>query len=297
MPTHEVGKTRFQLLSSHLRPGGNLLWNLLAAVGAYTVLICWIDRHEFPAANIIQTNAAISMSAVLGLLLIFRTNSAYDRWWEGRKLWGQLVNDSRNLAIKTRGYADELPQEERAEFSHLIASFAVALKDHLRGTCELSVEATDHCPSAIALQIYKRVKKWRKEKIIDEWEMLQLDPHARSLMDICGGTERIAKSPIAGSYKTLLWLGLSLNALILPWIIVPLFHWWSLPIILVSSYFVFGLELLAEEVERPFDNTVNDLPLDAICKTIADSVQQSLELECETDANPSAQLSVVKLLR
>ncbi|MBX9877251.1 MAG: hypothetical protein K2Y22_02225 [Candidatus Obscuribacterales bacterium] len=277
--------TRSRQFFDHCHPGRFLLWKLLFAVGVYTTIICWIDLHGFPASKIMEANAAISISAVIGLLLIFRNNSAYERWWEARKLWGQLVNESRNLAIKTRSYADELSDAERTEVAQLIAGFAVALKDLLREKrdkeilSKLSIpESSNHPPSAIALHIYKKLKRWRSTGIVDQWEQLQLDQHAKVLMDICGGTERILKSPIAGSYKLLLWSGLLLNAVCVPWFIVPSFHWWSVVIMLVTSYFVFGLELLAEEVERPFDDLPNDLPLDSICETIRISAEESLEV-------------------
>lgn len=270
----------------HFDPGRYLLWKILVGTTVYTAFICWIDVHGFPAKKTIEANAALSISAVLGLLLIFRNNSAYERWWEGGKLWGQLVNESRNLALKTRSYAQDLSPSERAEFATLNAGFAVSLKDQLRGLRDPELLAAmgipidiEHPPSAIALEVYKRLRRWRKDGIIDQWEQLQLDEHAKTLMDICGGAERILKSPIAGSYKVLLWLGLILNSLCLPWFLVPLFHWWSIAIMVVSSYFVFALELLAEEVERPFDDLPNDLPLDSICDTIRSSAKQSLEVE------------------
>ena len=281
-PDHLNRVTQF---INHCVPGRLLLWRLLFVVGLYTTCVCLIDLHGFPATKTIETNAAISISAVLGLLLIFRNNSAYERWWEARKLWGQLVNESRNLAIKTRSYAEDLSETERVEFANLITGFATALKNQLRGVRDEQMLSaltippdTAHPPSAIALQIYRRLKRWRNEGFIDQWEQLQLDLHAKTLMDICGGAERILKSPIASSYKILLRLGLILNASLLPWFIVPMFHCWSIAIMLVSSYFVFGLELLAEEVERPFDDLPNDLPLDEICQTIKTSAKESLEI-------------------
>lgn len=276
---------RVKQFFDHCHPGRLLLWRLLLTVAIYTTFVCTIDLHDLPATKAMEANAAISISAVLGLLLIFRNNSAYERWWEARKLWGQLVNDSRNLAIKTRSYAETLSEADRREFANLISGFATALKDQLRGKrdeqalSELRIPPTvAHPPSAIALEIYKRLKRWRKERKLDQWEQLQLDLHAKALMDICGGTERILKSPIAGSYKLLLWLGLILNGIVVPWFIVPTFHWWAIPMMLVSSYFVFGLELLAEEVERPFDDLPNDLPLADICRTIKTSAEESLEV-------------------
>lgn len=278
---------------NHGSPGRLLLWKILAVVVTYTAAVCWVDNHDLKAFKVVEANAAISISAIVGLLLIFRNNSAYERWWEARKLWGQLVNDSRNLAIKTRSYADELSDTERIYFATLIAGFAVALKIHLRNGRDfqlldtLSITDRDqHIPSCIALQIYKELKSWRKLGLIDDLEQLQLDLHARAFMDICGASERILKSPIAGSYKFLLWLGLLLNVICLPWFIVPSFHWWSIPLMVVSSYFIFGLELLAEEVERPFDDLPNDLPLDAICALIRSSVEEGLEVDTLTERAP-----------
>lgn len=269
----------------HFNPGRFLLWKINFAVVTYTALVCLIDNHDIKGTKFVELNGAMLLSAVIGLLLIFRNSSAYERWWEARKLWGQLVNESRNLAIKTRCYADSLNELQRLEFAKLISGFAFALMEHLR--CQrdpgllpsLSIpEKNQHIPSAIAQEVYRKLKIWRKEGIIDQWEQLQLDLHAKTLMDICGSTERILKSPIAGSYKLLLWLGLILNVACLPWFLVPSFHWWSIPMMLISSYFIFGVELLAEEVERPFDPLPNDLPLEAICATIEQSVEESLEV-------------------
>lgn len=293
---------RLRQLVCHTKPGQSLLGKLLLSVTVYTVLVCIIDNHDLQkATTVFEANAAVSISAVVGILLIFRNNSAYERWWEARKLWGQLVNDSRNLAIKTRAYAIGISTQERLYFASLITNFATALKLHLRQERDPRIldaleipDCNQHIPSALALKVYQFLKEWRKNGQINEFEQLQLDQHARSLMDICGATERIVKSPIAGTYKFLLWLGISLNVLCLPWFLVPSFHWWSLAIMLVSSYFIFGLELLAEEVERPFDDLPNDLPLDSICDTIAKSVEEILEVDAGNNELSPAVVGTVK---
>lgn len=277
---------RLGLFVDHFNPGRFLLWKINSAVVVYTAIVCFVDNHDIKGTKLVELNGAMLLSAVVGLLLIFRNNSAYERWWEARKLWGQLVNESRNLAIKTRTYAETLSETQRLQFAKLIANFALSLKEHLRCQRDPSIltalsisDKNQHIPSAIAQEIYRSLKSWRKEEVIDQWEQLQLDLHAKTLMDICGSTERILKSPIAGSYKLLLWLGLLLNVACLPWFLVPSFHWWSMPMMLISSYFIFGVELLAEEVERPFDPLPNDLPLEAICETIKQSVEESLEVK------------------
>jgi len=267
----------------HFNPGRFFLWKILASVAIYTSLVCWVDLHYFPTTRLTEINAIMSINAVFGLLLLFRNNTAYERWWEGRKLWGQLVNDSRNLAIKISSYVDTLDLAERAQIGNLIIGFAIALKNELRGISTIApgrqLKNGCHAPSAIALELYRHLKSWRVLKRMDHWEQLQIDTHAKALMDICGGAERIQKSPIAGSYKMLLWFGLIINALAMPWCAAATFHWWSIPIMLLSSYFLFGLELLAEEIERPFDDLPNDLPLDTICETISNSVKDILQYQ------------------
>ncbi|HEY9734545.1 MAG TPA: bestrophin family ion channel [Drouetiella sp.] len=264
-------------------PGGFRLVAVLLISLVYSSIVCVIDLHAVPSTQTFQGAAALSVSVVFGLLLIFRNNSAYERWWEARKLWGQLVNDSRNLAIKIESYGCDLSQAERTFCAELIASFAESLKMHLRGerngAALLRLELppnTNHIPSAIALVLYKKLKLWRKQSFLGDWEQIQIDSHARAFMDICGATERILKSPIASSYKLLLWIVLLLNLACLPWLLAPMFHGGTVVIMLVSCYLMFGLEMLAEDVERPFDDSANDLPLDDICANIRASVFQLL---------------------
>lgn len=267
---------------SYLSPGRHQLWILMMCIAAYTCFVCWWDDHGFPAKKILDASTSLSATAVIGLLLIFRNNSAYDRWWEARKLWGHLVNESRNLSIKVSAYAN-LNAEERATFGRLLAGFAPVLRDHLRGKrdqsflSELGVKPeVAHAPQEIAAFIYKDLKQWRERGVIDQFEQLQLDLHAKALMDVCGASERILNSPISGSYKVLLSLGLTINVLLLPWLLVPDFDWYTVPFMILSNFFVMALEMLAEEVERPFDETPNDLPLDSICLNIKKSVTQAL---------------------
>lgn len=261
----------------YLGPGGRTFWFCMLAVLAYSVGVQYTDDHGFPAKKLLDADAALMSSVVMGVLLVFRTNSAYDRWWEARKIWGQLVNDIRNLAIKSSEYA--APEgEERNNFARLVASFPYALKDHLRSKrCDDApynefVGESNNIPIDLTRLIYKQLNTWREQNAIDGMQMLQIDRHARTLMDGLGASERILKSPIAGSYKFLIWVGLISYFLFLPWLLVPTLDNWSAFAVMASAYFVIALELLAEEVERPFGLGANDLPLDAICKTIEKSV-------------------------
>lgn len=221
------------------------------------------------------------LGLVLGMLLVFRTNTANDRWWEGRKLWGQLVNDSRNLAIKIQTCVQAEPNE-KLEVARQLSAFAVALKEHLRGGLRLRdlppfADATDrpqHVPQYIARTIYDRLERWRRADQLGGFELLFLDEHAAALMNVCGGCERIRKTPIARSYRTFIRQSIAMYLATLPWGVVDLLHWWTIPVTMVVGYFMVGVEVIAEDVEEPFGTGDDDLQLDAICATIDGSVTE-----------------------
>ena len=267
-------------------PGGLLFWCIIGAMLAYSWLVLWVDNHYFPAAKLMQVDAAMYTSAIIGLLLAFRTNSAYERWWEGRRLWGQLLNEIRNLCLKATTLVT-LDGSERQELTGVLSTFPLALRDHLRGKAFDLVDLglvpeqsrVEHAPAYLAHRLYACLACWRDKGSIDGFDRMMFDVHARSLMDICGGCERILRSPIAGSYKLLIWHGLGLYLLTLPWLLVPIIHEWAVLVAVIGSYFVIALELLAEEVEEPFGTQANDLPLDSISEVVRGSVAYLLGSE------------------
>lgn len=255
--------------------------NYLGLLALYSLTVVWIDDHYFPKQKFLEAKDFLNgTSIVIGLLVAFRANSAYDRWWEGRKLWGQLVNDIRNLAIKYRAYFHPSP-EEQYRFGRLLISFAYCLRDHLTGapvTSEFAESGkVEHVPYYLAGLVMETVAGSQKSANIDACDRLILDAHARGLMDICGACERIKKSPIPPTYKFVLWIWLALYLLSLPWMLAPILDMWTTPAVLVVCYVLLTMELLSEEVEDPFgDSSPNDLPISKICQTIEKSVRQSL---------------------
>ncbi len=227
------------------------------------------------------TEAAVVNGVILGVLMGMRNRAAYDRWWEGRRLWGQLVNDSRNLAWKVQSY---VPTDEiaAAKFPQLIAAFADALKGHLRKGIRLQEilgfeQETDqpkHVPSYLAGRIMGCIANWQQEGVIDPRTMQVIDTHSRSLLDVCGGCERILNTPISISYRTLLRLGITLNILAAPWFIVLEIGPWAIPVLIVVCFFLVGVEIIDTEVEEPFGDDLDDLPLSRYCRTIRESVDE-----------------------
>lgn len=280
----------------HKIPVTRKLFAFVALVAVYAWAVDWYTESESVAKGILNAiHSAAFGSMILGVLLVFRTNSAYDRWWEGRKLWGQLVNDTRNLSMKVKAYV-RMEEQDVADFRRLVISFPFALREHLRGGIRLNqvpgFEDTQdfpaHVPAYIAECVYQLIKEWRTMGKIDGFEMMQLDAQARAFMEICGACERIKNSPIALSYRAILRQGVALNILSIPWYFADDCHAWTVLITCVAAYFMIGLELIAEDIEEPFGTGGDNLPLEKICQTIELSV---IEILGKPDFHPSSTLA------
>ncbi len=251
----------------------------------YTLLIYWSETTAFVKHPALEETGGITVSLLIGVLLVLRTNTAYDRWWEGRKLWGQLVNDTRNMALKSKAFMVMDMAERKILRDHLV-DFSFALKEHLRSGVSLdelqgfkgSSAKPVHVPAYISENLYKNLKDWKKTERIDGFEMMQLDTHLKALMDICGACERIKTTPIALSYRAVLRQGIGLYLVAHPWLITPELGLWAIPVNLISTYFLVGLELIAECIEEPFGRDDDNLPLDQICASIDRSVSEILEI-------------------
>ena len=152
------------------------------------------------------------LTFVISMLLVFRTNSAYDRWWEGRKLWGALVNNSRNLSLKLNSILPADDADNRSFFSVMIPNYAFALKSHLRNSFhpnELqhhpyfnhhSISPGNHQPNFLARVMYNRIHELNRQGVISNEHLIYLNAELISFTDICGACERIKNTPIPFSY-------------------------------------------------------------------------------------------------
>lgn len=257
-----------------------LQWYLIVIAGI-TSLIALIAPSYISGKQIIQANSSLFAGIILSLLLVFRTNSAYDRWWEGRRAWGQLVNDLRNLSIKYYEFVRPNLQE-REQMAALLIRFANSTKDHLRvldathsRAPECDNPVSEH-PMLIVEEIYAVLDQKRREGRLNDMMFNVLDPHPRALLDILGACERIATSPITVSHKSIILHIIVTYLLLMALSLSPEFGMWTVPIVLVGAYMVLGLEIVAEEKEHPFGTAEEDLPLDRICVNIERSVNKLL---------------------
>lgn len=257
----------------------------------YTAGVVLINER-FPHVTLADGKEALQLSTIaIGLIFSFRINTSYDRWWEGRKLWGQLVNDLRNLSIKFPLYF-EVKEEERVRFARLLVTFAYSLKHHLRtekfNFCLLELpappESIKHQPLYVTQEIYGILSNATPKGSANGLSHVIVDGHARALMDICGACERIKGSPISGWFTASIWIWLSTYLMMLPWLIGAKLGFWTVPIMMFCGYFGIALELLAEEIQEPFGCDPGDLPTDKICHNIA----RSLEQTCGVPLDPGA---------
>jgi putative membrane protein len=233
------------------------------------------------------------LGVVLSILLSFRTNSAYDRWWEGRKKWGELVNNSRNLAIYLHSTLPPEDDESRNYLAVHISNFAIALKEHLRSgvqtdefimVTEEEVERYNrkaNIPNFIAYEIIQRIQDAHNAGHISMADHINIKQHSQELLNISGACERIKKTPIPFSYNVYLKLFITFYAIGLPFALIPVFGYWSILIVAFVFFAFIGLELMAEEIEDPFGLDCNDLPTGDIAHTIRNNVFELLEVrEC-----------------
>jgi len=259
------------------------LWPIMLLLAGYGVLTNYAIEFEHLPHIEWGAESTVVNGLALSFLIGFRNNHAYDRWWEARKLWGQLINENRNLCLKVRSVAG-VDAADREAIGRLIIRFAESLKDHLRrGEGKGSTPAdmvTDvqwrHQPSQAANGILETIVRWQDEGHIDGWGLLWLDGQVKSLMDICGACERIRNTPLSSSYRALVRHGIGIYLAIAPFYLLEDTGLIGLPMFVLAAYFLIGIELVAEEIEEPFGVGGDNLPLERYCLTIANSVHEIL---------------------
>jgi len=259
------------------------LWGSMVVLTIYGLLVSVAVSIEHLPHIDWGAESTVLNGLVLGFLIAFRNNHAYDRWWEARKLWGQLINENRNLCLKVRSLAG-VDVADRVAIGRLVIAFAEVLKDHLRrrdGSDEPrpgdeKMADRIHQPIWVAGAILDTVVRWQREGRIDGWGLLWLDGQVKSLMDICGACERIRNTPLSSSYRALLRHGIALYLALAPFYLIEDTGPAGFPMFELAAYFLMGIELVAEEIEEPFGAGGDNLPLERYCATIAMSVHEIL---------------------
>jgi putative membrane protein len=228
------------------------------------------------------------LGIVLGLFLVFRTNSAYDRWWEGRKLWGGMLNSTRNLALKLSAYLSRENHEDRDWFAKMIPNFAYATKESLRRgvqVAELAPVSDDflddlkkykHKPNRLAGLMFERVNNLYKAGQLTGDQLINVDKELKDIVDLMGGCERIRHTPIPYSYMMYIKKFIFIYIITLPFGFLTDSGYFTILIVLLITFVLMSVELIAEEIEDPFGRDPNDLPTDELCDKIKENVAEIL---------------------
>jgi len=230
----------------------------------------------------------------LFLLLVFRTNTANDRYWEGRKIWGGIVNTVRNLRRKSSRY---LTNEETTQVVEWLVAYMWSLRYHLISTrqfgpdSKLSAEdqaallAAPHLPVYCGDRLSTILQAARARGAINDHQWQQFDLDVQALIDHAGASERINNTPLPYAYAVHLRRALALYVFTLPFALVSTFHLWTFLVSLGISYVLLGIDEIGAEIEGPFGTDPNDLPLEDLCKRIGNHLRDSAANQATTTAS------------
>lgn len=268
------------------------LFPLLVIIGLYSWLVGYLVTEYFHLPDSSHLKSVSLLHTLLGfaisMLLVFRTNTAYDRWWEGRRQWGALVNSSRNMAIKLNSMLAHDDLKNRSFFVHLIPRFAMELKGHLQKEETRFLldekphpeipdfDRSKHVPNQVAGLMMSRINLLYQQQKITGDQLILLNTEIVSFLDVCGACERIKNTPIPYSYSAFIKKFIFVYVITLPIGYVFNLGYLVIPIVILVFYVLASLELIAEEIEDPFGKDANDLPMQRISENIEKNVTEIL---------------------
>jgi putative membrane protein len=261
-------------------------------IAAGVCVIAWLVERFFETRIALEVNPFEIAGAVLGLLLVVRTNAGYDRWWEARKLWGGIVNQSRNLIIGAMSYGPD-DSAWREQMVRWTAVFAHVARHSLRGEkpgAEVAtlvgveeaerIAAAGHMPGFVAMRLADLLREACDRLNMDRFAFLQVDRERALLIDHVGGCERILKTPLPTVYAIKVRRFIALYLLMLP---LALLHRidgiWLIPIItMLVAYPLLSLDEIGVELQDPLSTrSLSHLPLDDISATVQQNANSLLE--------------------
>ncbi|SFE82295.1 bestrophin family protein [Nitrosomonas sp. Nm166] len=281
------GKVSWIRLLFHFR-GSSFMetWPRILTATVVAIVVTYVELYYSIQEYTLTTIPFTLIGVALGIFLGFRNNAAYDRFWEGRKLWGGVVNTSRSLTrqacfvLNSSNSSEEL-QHFRQVFVKRVIAFAHALRCHLRNENPaeeikkflpnedwVSVLKSTHRPLAILQQLGRDLAVARNRSWLHEFNFPLMNNQLNELSNILGACERIKNTPIPFSYSVLIHRIVASYCLFLPFGLVETTGMLTPVVVLLISYAFFELDAIGDEIEDPFGLQPNDLPLKAISRNI-----------------------------
>ena len=252
----------------------------------YTSLVCYLC-YLFPRA-VLPIGPFEYGGLIMGLILVFRVNAGYDRWWEARKIWGNIVNQSRNLSIILVNYSQQGPQDWIVKITDMISAMPYLMKDNLREYTHVQylahlidmknmahLNASKHRPIILASMIAQELQIGRNNYGLDPFAFLNAQEQLEHIIDAQGACERILKTPMPFVMAVKSRRFILFFLLMLPFALADVSLYISPLVAGIVSYALFSLDQIGIELQNPFsEKKLSHLPLDNICKTIEDNVKE-----------------------
>lgn len=269
---------------------------LCGGLGFFVSLLDYLGLSvSWQGFDVVITN--VSYNLVLGLLLVFRTNTAYERFWEGRKAWATLTANIRNLGYLiwvAIAEAEPTDREKKVSTLRLLVAFAIATKLQLRQQPVndelealmtpdqfLKLKSVKSTPLQLAVWIGDYVQQQYKRNLVNPNQLTATNLLVNGLLEALTTCERILSTPIPLAYAIYLKRLLLIYCISLPFQVVNNLHWWTSPIVAILSFVLLGIEAIGTEIENPFGDDANDLPLEEICRTILNNIEDLITVNSQ----------------
>jgi ion channel-forming bestrophin family protein len=274
-----------------------IAWKRVTALALLSTLVSVTYIHYGYQPISIESLPASILAVALSILIGFRVNSAYERWWEARRIWGALVNDSRSIARQvltffTDSKANESSTElstEKRKFIYRQIAFVHALKSHLRNQDVLAevrpflseqelafVQTHKNIPNALLLLHGQHLQQKLFSGHIEDFRHMQMDTKLSALTDSLGACERIKNTIFPRQYSVYTTLFVAFYNYLLPFVLISYCGWLTIPLTILIGFIFFALDTIARGIENPFENTFNDTPMSSISRTIEINLKQML---------------------
>lgn len=274
-------------LESALAIHGSVTPRVWKKVVAACIYACFISLLSiFIPALSLPISPFEYAGVIMGLILVFRVNAGYDRWWEARKLWGNVVNCSRNLAIMITNYIQPSNRDQIDQSLGLIAAMPYLMKNTLRGdasTDEVKHLLSDnthtqmqhwqHKPNFISSKIAELLSQLQENGTLNQFAFLKAEELRETILDCQGACERILKTPMPFVMAIKSRRFILLFLLILPVALVNYSIYINPVVVTFVAYALFSLDQIGVELQNPFSiENLSHLPLNDICNTIENNV-------------------------
>ncbi|SKB26503.1 bestrophin family protein [Luteibacter sp. 22Crub2.1] len=258
-----------------------MIWRRVLYTVLLSLIVVLLDHRLFALKAGLNAAPLTLMGLTLAIFLGFRNTVAYQRWWEARTLWGEMIIAMRNLARQRMAFLPCIEAVDARRLTYHLIAYAHTLRHHLRGSdpaAELgrwldqaSIEAilaAPNRPSALLARTGAVYAEIARALNIEPILLAAIDAELGKLSHVLGGCERIQGTPIPFAYILLLHRTVHIYCFLLPFCLVGLMGWFTPLVVGVLAYTFFGLDALGDQIEDPFGTLPNDLPLDAYSTTI-----------------------------